>query len=175
MLKVSNKYLNNHAKKLIYHAHILSNIRSGLLLWGNMVDNTTLSKIQKCLDKCYTLIQHKSSTLNNMKLDGFLTIKELLKIENCKVAYKQKHNLLPKNISMLLETDSQQKTLRKQHCYNTKQKEDLNLPMAKCKSYHTSYLCKSINVYNSIPAETKGAESLVSFVGKLKRTLLQSN
>ena len=49
MLKISNKFLN--AKKMIYHSHILSHLANGLPLWGNMVDNTSLSKIQKCLDK----------------------------------------------------------------------------------------------------------------------------
>ena len=73
MLKVSNKFLNAHAKKMIYHSHILSHIKNGLLLWGNMVDNTSLNKIQKCLDKCYKLITQKDSSLNNMKSDGFLT------------------------------------------------------------------------------------------------------
>ena len=172
MLKVSSKFLNINAKKMIYHSHILSHLKNGLLLWGNMVDNTTLNKIQKFLNKCYKLITHKDSNQNNMKSDGFLTLKDLLKIENCKLSYRHQHHLLPTNVHNLLGTDSSNKPLNKCHKYNTRNKKDLNIPHAKYKSYHTCYLCKALSDYTQIPLAIKEAKTTVSFVKQLKKHLL---
>ena len=172
MLKISNKFLNIHAKKMIYHSHILSHLKNGLLLWGNMVDNTSLSKIQKCLDKCYRLITHKDSNQRNMKSDGFLTLKDLLKIENCKLSYRYQNQSLPINVYNLLGTDSSNKPLNKNHKYPTRHKKELNIPQSKYKSYHTSYLCRALSDYTSIPLAIKEARSTASFVNQLKRYLL---
>ena len=174
MLKINNKYLSIHAKKLIYHSHIMSHLLNGLLLWGNMVDNTTMQKIQNCLDKCYNLITHKKSTPANMKEDGFLSIRDLLTIENCKLAYKQQHEILPENIGKLMNTDSKNKLLTKSHHYSTRHKNDLNIPQAKYKLYHTSYLCKALSAYTLMPLAIKGKPSLKSFVNSLKRHLLST-
>ena len=157
---------------MIYHSHILSHLKNGLLLWGNMVDNTSLSKMQECLDKCYRLITHKDSNQDNMKSDGFLSLKDLLKIENCKLSYRHQHQLLPINVHKLLGTDSLNKPLNKNHKYYTRHKKELNVPHAKYKSYHTSYLCKALSDYTSIPLVIKDARSTSSFVRQLKKHLL---
>ena len=52
LLKVSNKFLTKTCKKIIYFAHIQSHICYGLSIWGNLIDNMTKTKIQKCMDKC---------------------------------------------------------------------------------------------------------------------------
>ena len=174
MLKVSNKFLSTQAKKMIYHSHILSHLKNGLLLWGNMVDNTSLNKIQKCLDKCYTLVTHKDSSKNNLKSDGFFTVRDLLTLENCKLGYKHQHNLLPKKIQILLGTDSQDRSLNKNHGYNTRHKKDLNIPQARYKSYHKSYLCKALSEFTLVPLKVKQAATTKSFVKSLKAHLLSS-
>ena len=175
MLKVSNKYLSTHAKKMIYHSHILSHLKNGLLLWGNMIDNTSLNKIQKCLDRCYTLVTHKDSSKDNMNSDGFLTVMDLLTIENCKFGYRHQHNLLPTKVQNLLETDSQNRSLNKKHGYNTRHKKDLNIPQARYKSYHKSYLCKVLSEFTQLPLRVKQATTVKSFVQRLKAHLLSSN
>ena len=173
MLRTSDKFLTKHTKKLIYHSHILSHIINGLLLWGNMVDNTTLNKIQKCLNRCYTLIKHQQSTPQNLKRDEYLSIYDLLKVENCKLVFKHKHKLLPFNIQSLLMTDSCNKTLVKDHTYNTRHKQDLNLPSAKHKAYHNSYLVSAIKENSSLPIPLKNETKLGVFIRKLKQYLLE--
>ena len=172
MLKVSSNFLNTHVKKMIYHSHILSHVKNGLFLWGNMMDNTTLDKVQRCLNKCYKLITHKDSSLSNMKSDGFHTLKDLLRIENCKLSYRHQHLHLPTNVHSLIGTDSSNKPLSKNHNYNTRYKKDLNIPQAKYKSYHTSYLCKALSDYTQIPVSIKNTNTIGSFVRQLKKYLL---
>ena len=173
MLKVSNKFLSQSTKEMVYHSHILSQLTNGLLLWRNMVDNTTLTKIQKHLNKCYTLMTHENINTKNLKKDGFLTIRDLIKVENCKLAFKHKYNLLPSNIQELMKTDSLKNSLVKEHNYDTRHKTDLNLPQARHKAYHGSYLMRAIKDYSSLPITLKEESKLIPFVKRLKRHLLK--
>ena len=47
LLKLSNKFLTKETKKLIYYAHIYSQLTYGILIWGNMINQCTMNKIQK--------------------------------------------------------------------------------------------------------------------------------
>ena len=65
LLQISNKFLTKHCKKNIYYSHIYSHIIYGLSLWGNMIDTTTKTKIQKAVNKCFNLITHQKPTREN--------------------------------------------------------------------------------------------------------------
>ena len=60
LLKIGNKFMNKASKKILYYGHIYSHITYGLVLWGNMIDNITKSKIQTCMDICFKLITHQA-------------------------------------------------------------------------------------------------------------------
>ena len=67
LLQIGNKFLNKDSKKLVYHAHIHSHITYGLVVWGNMIDQTQRAKLQKSMDKCFKLITFQSPTIVNYK------------------------------------------------------------------------------------------------------------
>ena len=97
MLKLSNKFLDKYTKKQIYHAHRISHVLNGLLLWGNALDETSLSKIQGIMDKCFTICTGLPPTISNYTMEKMLTLRELTKdwnhsnlVTDCIITYYQK-------------------------------------------------------------------------------------
>ena len=164
LLKVSNKFLTKACKKIIYFAHIQSHICYGLSIWGNLVDNMTKTKIQKCMDTCFKLITHTSSSKDNYKKEKILTLNQLIELENMKLGYKLHYNTLPTKLANHFKTDSRNMILTKKKRYNTRKKGLYNLPMATNKLYHNSYLCKSIKCFNSLPSTIRNISNYKTFV-----------
>ena len=44
--------MNEETKKIVYHAHIPSHIKYGLILWSNNANNDEIKKIQKIQTNC---------------------------------------------------------------------------------------------------------------------------
>ena len=64
LLKVSKKFLNVHAKCLIYFAHIQSHILYCLSTWGCMLLNTQIAKLQQLQESCVKLIDCRKQKMN---------------------------------------------------------------------------------------------------------------
>ena len=112
-LKQNTQLLRNSRKfKILYYAHIYSHITYGLVLWGNMVSPSTLNSLQKILNTCFSLITNKPSTMENYKQENILRVQQLLTLENNKIGYQMDKDLLPRNVSHLLWTDSRNKSLK---------------------------------------------------------------
>ena len=151
LLRLGNRFLTKPVKKQIYFAHLHSHILYGLAVWGNMLDQTSLNKIQKCMDKCFKLVTQKPATLINYKNENILILPQLIKLENSKLGYKLHNMWLPQKVQYLLSSDSKKRKLGKTHKYLTRQKNTMNLPSAKSKIYHTSYLFQVLKEFNSTP------------------------
>ena len=65
LLKHGRSFLNIHANKCLYYAQVYSHLVYGFLLWGNMISNTNLSKLQKLQNKCFNLITREESSVAN--------------------------------------------------------------------------------------------------------------
>ena len=113
LLKISNKFFTKACKKIIYFAHIQNHICYGLSIWGNLVDNITKYKIQKCMDICFKLITHTTPSKEYYKHEKMLTLNELIELENIKIGYKLHHKTLPTKLSNQLKTDSKNTILTK--------------------------------------------------------------
>ena len=174
LLRVGNKFLNKSSKKIYYYAHIFSHISYGLVVWGNMIDNTTKGKIQKCMDVCFNLITHQAPTISNYKREKMLRLDELITLENVKLGYKMEHSQIPVTIQDMMKTDSRKKSLVKTHSYQTRTKSVPKLPTAQNKSYHASFLVQSIKDYSNLSNELRESITLSSFIKKIKRKLLEN-
>ena len=111
LLKLSNKFLNKDTKKLIYYAHIFSHLTYGILIWGNMINQCTKTKIQKILNNSFKIITGLAPTPNNFKKEKMLRPQDLIQLENRKLGHRLDKNLLPLNLHNLLWTDRKNKTL----------------------------------------------------------------
>ena len=173
LLRTSNKFLNKQAKKIIYHAHIQSHLSYGILLWGNMIDQITKQKLQKCIDTCFKLITQKSPSSVNLNKEQILAFNQIIELENLKVGYKLYNNTLPPKITEHLTTDSSAQGLEKTYNYNTRHKHNLNLPVATNRLYHSSFLCKVVKNYAGLPTTVTSQTNFKTFTRKCKSLLLE--
>ena len=129
-------------KKLVYHSHIAGHIQYGLLLWGNNANKDQITKLQKLQTKCLQLVQSNQTKSNPNRDFGFLTIDEMISLENMKFGYKLVHQILPQKIAEICNVDRTDQSLSKSHQYSTRNKSVPNLPRNMNKLYRESFLCK---------------------------------
>ena len=163
--------LTQHTLKLIFYSHIQSHVQYGLLVWGNKCSSKSKTMIQNQLNKCITLIKKgKKSNANTNCV--FLKLDQLIKLENFKLGYKLKNNELPCRLSKILSHDKNKKSLTKQHHYNTRNKDQLNIPKHSSLSYHNSFLVSCIRDFTTLPSSVTLTQGYHSFVRKHKNILL---
>ena len=83
---------NQATLKLIYHADLQSDINYGLVVWGGMVNNEMLNRIQRIQNKCQKYINKRMSHPHELKL---LNIKQLVQLKHAKLGYRLQNKLLP--------------------------------------------------------------------------------
>ena len=169
LLKVSNNYLTESAKRMVYYARIYSHITYGLVLWGTMIDNTTKHKIDRLITKCKKLISWRTPSSKRSNLD-IPAVTEMIKLANWKLGYKFYNQQLPK-IELLLTTDKQNASLQKTHKYDTRYKKLLNQPLVTTKNYHNSFLCETLKQYQTLPRELRDIKPIQRFTKRCKEFL----
>ena len=87
------------------------------------------------------LIARRNKRGNLNKELGILPIKSKITLENYKFGYKLKNKELPKKTTTLCYLDSKNKSLIKEHKYQTRHKTFPNLPKNANKTYINSFLC----------------------------------
>ena len=174
LLRLGKNLLTEQARKLVYYSHINSHIQYGLLLWGNNINTEQLNKLQKLQTECLQLIVPQNKTGNLNKELGILTIKDMIKLENCKFGYKLNNKLLPIKTHELCYLDNKSESLKKQHPYSTRNKSMPNLPKNTNRAYRASYLYAGPQMFQTLPVETKLKCSLHCFTKSSKDFLLNS-
>ena len=141
---MDQNYLTKHALRLIYYAHIQSHIQYGLLIWGNQCNAKARHAIQKQMYLSTTIINKGNCSSNKQKINKFLELPDLIKLENYKLRYRLLNKMLPDKLSLDITHDKNNNPLTKKHAYNTRNKKQLNIPKHATSSYHNSFLCASI-------------------------------
>ena len=138
----------------INHAHVQSHVQYG-------------RAIQKQLSRSTAIVNKGKHSLPKSKTD-FLGLSDLIKLENYKLGYKLINKLLPEKLSVDISLDKNNKSLNKQHKYNTRNKKQLNIPKHESSSYHNSFLCASIRDYSTLPHSMMSCTSLHTFMAQCK-------
>ena len=106
MLFRSKNLLSAHAKKILYYAQIYSHISCELSIWGPMINNKTIKKIQNvqknCLN-CFTTTAVKNP----------LQLSDVIKQEVLKFGWKITHQELPVPLQKCAITTAKGQTLEK--------------------------------------------------------------
>ena len=103
MFGIGKNYLNCHTKKILYYAQIYSHISYGLILWGNIINNTQIGTLQKLQDKVIRLLEPTNKQLGQIYTTlKILKIKDTLLMDNCKMIHRLEHNKLPKKTGLIV-------------------------------------------------------------------------
>ena len=131
-----------------------------------MASKELIKRIQRIQTKSLKEIDKNH---NDLKV---LDIGKLIRLEHAKLGYRLEHKQLPLKIIKIITTDPLNKSLKKKHKYNTRNKNKLYLPKIKNKQYRNSFLYqanKEIMLLSKIKYEQV---SYKTFIKNMKLTLL---
>ena len=171
LVRNTKNLFNQTTLKLIYHAHIQSHINYRLVLWGGMINNEMLNRLQRIQTKCLKYINKRISQPHELKL---LSVKQLVQLEHAKLGYRLQNKLLPRKIIQIIATDSCNKSLEKTHRYHTRNKNKLNLPKINNKNYRDSFLYQANKQIMLLPKIESSKLSYHTFIKTVKLTLLDA-
>ena len=101
LLRTGQNLLSTYAKKIVYFSHIQSHLTYCLSVWGNMLNQTQLARIEKVLTSCVSYICRNANT-NKL---GILSVKQFIALENRKFGHKFDKKLLPMKVQNCVRTD----------------------------------------------------------------------
>ena len=98
-----------------------------------------------------------------------MSLDNIIDLELCKLGYKLTNNCLPSNLLVSLKGDARGNSLKKKHKYDTRNKNELNLPKVVNNKYHKSFLFQGIKHYSVLPQNIKVCTAHGTFITKLKQ------
>ena len=171
LLKRSKSFLSCHCMKILYFAQIQSVLAYEIVVWGPMLKECDLKRLQSIQNNCLKCIKPKQSLSDINKELCMLPVHKLIKLEQAKLGFKLCNNMLPTRLSEALLTDHMSASIKKQHKYNTRRKQILNLPSAHSAQYRNSFLCKAISTYSDLPVKLLQIKGLHNFTVECKKYL----
>ena len=105
LIRKGKNFLDTHSLRILYFAQFQSHLNYGLSIWGNMISSTSLNKLQRLQNTCVTLLGKNQTTEDIYKKLKIMRVDQLIKLENCKFAYKMYNKLLPTKVINLVMQD----------------------------------------------------------------------
>ena len=170
MIRKAKNFLDTRCLKILYYAQFFSHICYCISIWGNMLTEGQLNKLQRLQDNCVSMLNNSTTPdYTGLKIPK---VRELIKLENYKFAHKLIHQELPAKVIKAAMSDHKGNSLMKSHPYGTRQKKLINTPSNANTNYLNSILCKGVSDFKTLSAETRDIPSYKSFVSKCKKQLL---
>ena len=172
MLRQANKFLDLCTKKILYYAQFFSHLSYCISVWGPMISNTIVNKLQSLQDSCVYFLKntHPSAESNtDMKL---LTVSQMIQLEKLRFVYKCVNKTIPKPISGVAFTDQNGMSLEKTHDYPTRNKHIPNNAKVCNNKYRKCIIYSAFSEYNTLPTDIKNSKHLVEFVKRTKDYLM---
>ena len=142
-----------------YYAHIHSNIRYGILFWGNSASVDKVLKIQKRCVRTIVNANQKDHAKPIFKKLKILTVIDTYILE-CALFVRKNFNLFDNHLY--------------NHTHNTRKKQNMIVMQTKKAYIDSGVLNTCIRIYNKIPVAVKNL-SIMLFKKTIKKSLLQQN
>ena len=175
MLKMSKNLLPVDCKQMLYYAQIYSHLKYGIVIWGPMVSNGIIRKLQNIQNDCLKQIFGKHDYLQQASAKGILNVQNLIKLELLKMGYKVHKKELPLPVINCFLSDFEGRSLIKTHQYGTRNKAIPNNPKPRTRQYQCSFLCKSITEYSTLLVATSSCKNLKHFTSYCKHHLINTH
>lgn len=158
-----NYILPKHCLRNMYFAFVHSRLTYGLLIWGTMCKKEIFDKLFKLQKSFIRLVNRvhlfaESSPL--FLLSKILKLEDCLELELIKQMYHYKNKTLPTLIHNLY--------LPKQHSYNTRNNANPTVVKHSSKIYNSSFLCKSVVIWERKYLRYREISTLQNLVKKFK-------
>ena len=157
--------VNQNVAKLIYNSFILSHVRYNITVWsqcGKKYIEKTEILLKKCLKILYKL-PFRTPTNELFQVTDTQPLERLIFMENAKLMYKIKNNLLKHNLDI--------KTNGDYHNYNTRNRNDIRQPYARTTIMSKSMYNNSAKAFNNLPKYIKDSKSIKTFTKMIKNYL----
>ena len=119
MMRRSKNLLSSKARRLLYFGQIHSNLSYALCIWGTMLQQSLIKKLDRLQKEAIRLIDpriNETEVYRSHKIPSFVN---MIDIKQCKLGYKLCHALLPKALTDSMTKDHQECKLGKEHRYQT--------------------------------------------------------
>ena len=114
LLRKSKNMLDKMALRSLYYAHIHSHLSYSISIWGSMLNNKQIQKLQKLQNTCLGILEPTLKIPDSLKKQRILKINQLVDLELNKLAFKLAHCLLPEKLAQCMISDAGGKSLKKQ-------------------------------------------------------------
>ena len=173
LLRKGKNLLTKHAKKILYYAQLHSIFQYGIVIWGPLIQNSKLKKIQKLQNKCVQLIDPRNRIDQIYNELNIPKISEMINLECCKLWQRHSLGLLPSKLETLMTKDNRQCSLKKTHQYGTRNKKVLNTPFALNALYKKSFFVTGLTQYQKLDSSLREIRDISLFTKTLKNKLTQ--
>ena len=169
MLNSVKKFMTVDVRKIFYYAHFYSHLQYGISIWGPMLSKDMEKQLyisQKKNLRVITDSKYNAHTDPIFKSLHILKLKDLIKLEICKYAYKMNYNLLPR--VMYRPYIGQYKT----SSHNTRQSNMPKIPKHKSSKFNNSIICQSVTEWSKLSANLRQKNNIYTFSKNLKKQLI---
>ena len=169
-LSKSQKYLDIKTLLIMYNAIVVTHIQYGLLIWGPMITKSNLNRLQVLLNQCIRIIfdiKPRQSVKHVMKENKILSINNHIEIAKAKFMYRYMNDTISTRICKKVEA-----LTKVRHNYNTRHRNDPNIPIHKSKLYSNSFIVKAPGLWMTLPEVLKSKPNLKLFSRQIKKQLL---
>ena len=172
LLNISKNFMDVHTLIKIYYAHIHSHLSYGLIVWGSMLNKTSLNDLEHLQKACIWLVNRtkKNSPTNILfKRNGLLKFSDMINLELQKFGFKLSRQDLPNPIDQIMN----RKGGEKMHQYPTHNKKIPNIQPYNSTRFNNSYLCKGLNIFMTAKKSIKEARSFyLLFIKEVKKEII---